>query len=297
MIFTRQNLIQKWRKENIIFFEETIWTSSIQQSDLPKVRDFLTRNDFEHVDLSIVRPQSNELTRIKWKYHYDSTGQCISTNYQNKIEANSNHLKLTIGLKEKHENQECQNETISIINTLRLVFGVPIAKELLFVNHYQKEDIVGTTNSEEGFASYFLSQSLNMFPDMADIKVKSIPVESSILLDTALQQKFPVECFVLMWTAFEAIIHALDIPGQKNGDKRRNYFEKELGSPIVNNEVKRLYQDVRCNIFKEAKFSTNRSIEDENWSLYSVLQLTIMDDCPPRMKFLKGYEEILKAKM
>jgi hypothetical protein len=289
-------LFEEWDADNILFLEETIWTSSIQQSDLSKARMLLLNNGFKHVDLCIVRPNNEDFGRIKWKYHYDLKGNCISTNYQTKIEVQSNHLKLIVGLIDKNDNQECQNTTLSVISTLRVIFGIPIARELVFVNSYTKGNPTCTTSSEEGFTSYFLTQSLNMFPNIENAKVKIIPVEACILLDKAFQQKYPIECFVLMWTAFESIIHSLDIPGNTNGLKRKNYFTNELKSELINDEAYRLHQDVRCNIFKEAKFTSAKDVEDENFSLYAILQLTIMEDCPERSKFLKSYEEILKTK-
>lgn len=292
MMGTRQNLINTWGSQNITFFEETIWSSSIQQPDLPKVRAFLEANNFNFFDISIVRPPKSYLSRILWKYHYDETGQCISTNYQKEILANSNHFKLIVGLEEKENNEGYQSKTICIINILRLVFGVPIAKELMLLNHFNKDDYIGLSNSKEGFASPFLNQSLNMFPDIPDVKIKDLPVEVAILLDKAFEQEFPIERFILMWTAFEAIINYIEEGNKSNGLKRKNYFGK-LGSEIIANEVIRLF-DVRCNLFKEAKFLTAKQMEDENWSLYSILQLTVMEDCEVKTKFLKGYENSLQ---
>lgn len=293
MLNTRKNLINNWEKDDICFFEETIWTSSIQQSDLATVKSFLEANNFNFFDISIVIPKTSDFGRYKWKYHYDPTGQCICTNYQNEITPNSNHLKLTVGLEKQFEHKECQDITISIISLLRIVFGVPVARELILVNHYQKNNLIGIRNSEEGFSSYFLNQDLNMFPDIASAKVKNIPIEASVLLDKALQQKYPTECFILMWTSFESIINSIE-QGKNNGLKRRNYFTK-LGSKIVNDEVERLYREVRCNIFKQGKELSMKNIEDENWSLYCILQLTIMEECSIRTKFLKGYESFLES--
>lgn len=291
---TRQNLINTWGSQNITFFEETIWSSSIQQLDLPKVRDFLEANNFNFFDVSIVRPPKSDLSRILWKYHYDETGQCISTNYQKEILENSNHLKLVIGLEEKENNDSYQNKTISIINILRLVFGVPIAKELMLLNHFNKDNYIGSSNSKEGFASPFLNQSLNMFPDIKDLKIKDLPVEAAILLDKAFEQEFPIERFILMWTGFEAIINYIEPGNKQTGDKRISYFKK-LGSKLINDEVFRIFK-IRCNLFKEAKFMSLKEIENENWSLYAIIQLTIMEDCPVKTKFLKGYENLLEEK-
>lgn len=294
MMDTRKNLINTWGSQNITFFEETIWSSSIQQLDLPKVRDFLEANNFNFFDVSIVRPPKSDLSRILWKYHYDETGQCISTNYQKEILENSNHFKLVIGLEEKENNNAYQNKTISIINILRLVFGVPIAKELMLLNHFNKDDHIGLSNSKEGFASPFLNQSLNMFPDIKDVRVKDLPVEAAILLDKAFEQDFPIERFILMWTSFEAIINHIEKGSKNNGLKRKNHFEK-LGSEIISNEVTRLV-NIRCHLFKEAKFLTSKQMEDENWSLYAIIQLTVMEDCPVKTKFLKGYENLLEER-
>ena len=90
-----------------------------------------------------------------------------------------------------------------------------------------------------------------------------------------------------MWVAFEAIINALPIKGS-NGLKRKKYFQDELSSNTVNEEVKRLHE-FRGAVFKEAKF-IDEQIEEINWPLYAAIQLAIMEDCPQRTTFLKGYE-------
>lgn len=294
MIERRKELIEQWKSNNLVFFEESIWTSSIQIEDLPKVKSFLENNNFNFFDISIVIPPENDTSRIFWKHHYDVNGQCISTNYQKEIVANSNHLKLTVGLEKEENNQEYQDKTISIINILRMIFGVPIAKELVLLNHFTSDDYEGTTSSQQGFASVFHTQNLNMFPDINEIKVKSLPIEASILLDKAFEQNFPIERFILMWTGFESIINHIEPGNKQTGEKRISYFKK-LGSEIINDEVKRIFK-VRCNLFKEAKFMSLKDMENENWSLYAIIQLTIMEDCPVKTKFLKGYENELKVK-
>lgn len=290
---TREMLVEECNNKGIQFFEESIWTSSILQSDLQIVRGFLTKNGYEHFDISIVRPPVNDLGMNKWKLHYDMNGQCISTNYQLVIPENSNHLKLTIGLIEINNNLELQNTTLKIINSLRIIFGVSIATELVLINKFSIDDSNGSTSSELGFASPFHNQNLNMFPDIEDAKIRNLPVEASIFIDKAFQQKFPHERFILLWTAFEIIINSFDWLGDKNGQKRRMYFENELGSTIINNEVYRLFKDVRCQLFKEGKFPKLESMENDNWSLYAALQLLLMEDCEPRTKFMKGYEQVL----
>ncbi len=282
-----------WSHQNIIFYEESIWTSSLQPHDLNQVRSFLIKNNFEYVDISILRPTMPELSRILWQYHYSSTGECISSDFHKKIHPNSNHLKLTVGLKEKNS-QEYQNKTISIVNELRLIFGVPIAKELMRLSHFNKDDYIGSSESAKGFASPFLNQALNMFPDIDNAKIRNLPVEVAILLDKAFEQEFPVERFILMWTGFEAIINHIEDGNKNNGQKRKNHFGK-LGSEIINNEVKRLF-NIRCDLFKEAKFLTTKKMEEENLSLYSIIQLTIMEDCEVRKKLMKGYELSLGEK-
>lgn len=291
-MYRRNELINEWGTENITFFEESIWTSSIQHEDLTKVRSFLENNNFNFVDISIVRPPTNDSSRIFWKHHYEVSGKCISTNYQKEIVANSNHLKLTVGLEKEENSQEYQNKTISVINVLRIIFGVPIANELVLLKHFNSENSEGSTRSQLGFASPFLTQALNMYPDIEEIKVKSLPVEASILLDKAFEQNYPIERFILMWTGFETIINHIVDGNKSNGLKRKIYFDK-LGSEKISNEVFRLF-NVRCNLFKEGKILSAKQLEDENWSLYSILQLLIMEDCPVRTKFLKGYENTLE---
>ncbi len=95
-----------------------------------------------------------------------------------------------------------------------------------------------------------------------------------------------------MWLAFEAIINSFH-GKEANGKKRESFFKDALKSDVINKEVFRLFK-LRCDIFKEGKVSVH-NIEKECWSLYSVIQLTIMKDCEQRQAFVYGYEKILSS--
>lgn len=291
---TRENLINEWKSIGIESIEESIWGSSIQQADLARIRDFLKVNNFKYVDISIVRPPDEKTERMKFKTYYDESGQCFSTNYQISIPANSNNLKITIGLESELKNQECQDKTLYIINSLRILFGVPLARELMFTTLSPIDKfITAGFSSELGYASNFDNQCLNFYDGIEYSQLRKLPIDALILLDKAFQQKFPNERFILMWVAFEAIINSLPISGS-NGEKRRRYFLEELASEVANEEVRRLHS-FRNDVFKEARFAEDE-IEEINWSLYAAMQLAILKDCPQRLAFLKGYESQILAK-
>lgn len=291
IVDTRKKLISEWGAEGVTYFEESIWSSSIKYSDLQRIRDFLKVNNFKYFDISIVRPQDDLTERMKFRTHYSEDGQCFSTNYGITVPKNSNNLKLTIGLEGEVKNQECQDKTLYIINSLRIIFGIPIARELMLVTSFDSinYDVAGHS-SELGYASKFDVQDLNLYEHIEYSKIRYIPIEASILLDKAFEQRFPKERFILMWVAFEAIINSI-YPSDHNGNKRIKYFKEELKSEIANDEVYRLFK-VRCDVFKEGKFE-QKEFEEENWSLYAAIQLTIMEDCPQRIAFLKGYEQAI----
>lgn len=287
----RRKLIEDWKDGGISHIEESIWSSTVQQKDLNKIREFLFKNNFKCIDISIIRPQNDETKRIKFRTHYDESGQCFSTNYGISIPMNSNNLKLTVGLENELKNQECQDKTLYIINSLRVIFGVPIARELMFKSSGSIENFLDAgVNSELGYASKFDTQDLNLYEEIEYCQLRELPVEALILLDKSFQQRFPSERFILMWVAFEAIINSI-YPSDHNGNKRIFYFKEELKSDIVNNEVFRLFK-IRCDAFKEGKFE-QKDIEEENWSLYMAIQLAILSDCPQRQAFLKGYEQYI----
>ncbi|MCK7608357.1 hypothetical protein M0D70_02805 [Acinetobacter portensis] len=294
IVDTRKKLISEWGAEGITYFEESIWSSSIMHSDLPRVRDFLKVNNFKYFDISIVRPQDDSIERMKFRTHYSEDGQCFSTNYGITVPKNSNNLKLTIGLEGEVKNQECQDKTLYIINSLRIIFGIPIARELMQVSNFDSKnyDVAGH-HSELGYASKFDIQDLNLYESIEYCQLRELPVDALILLDKAFQQRFPDERFILMWVAFEAIINSL--PNLKmNGNKRQKYFQEELASEIVNKEIIRL-RDFRHIVFKEAKFEEAK-VEEINWSLYMAIQLAMLSDCPQRQAFLNGYEQYILSR-
>lgn len=295
MIDFKKRIIEEWESNGFSAFRETIWSSSLQQDDLPTVRQFLANNNVDNVDVSLVVPPDDSTHRMKWVKHYEGSGQCISSLRKELIPANSNNLKLTFCYKSKEAEQNSMAQTVHIVNILRLVFGVPIARELLFVGHFYNDESPASYQSDEDFASVFDTQVLNMFPDppIEKIEIKQIPTEATILLDKAFAQTYPTERFILMWLAFEAIVNSM--PGtDTNGKKRKKYFQDDLQSDIINTEVYRLFQ-LRNDIFKEGKTFTNSSIEKECWSLYSIIQLSIMENCEQRKAFIMGYENTLTS--
>ncbi len=213
------------------------------------------------------------------------------------IPAKSNHLKLTFCYTSAEIRHNSLAQTIVVANALRLVFGVPIARELIITRYFSEDKEKADFFSDEGYASLFDSQDLNMFNDPAieQAELIDIPQEAAILLDKSFAQTYPKERFILMWLAFEAIIHSIIEKGS-NGEKRKIFFKDILKSDIANDEVYRLF-NLRCVLFKEGQ-SPNQYIEIENecWSLYAALQLLIMKDCEQRRAFLSGYENTVKER-
>ncbi|WNL30179.1 hypothetical protein [Aliarcobacter cryaerophilus] len=290
----KNTIIQEWGERGFSVFRETIWSSSLQQIDLPRVRNFLAKNNINNVDVSLAIPQNNNTSIMRWAKHYERSGQCISSNRDVHIPANSNNLKLTFCYKSQEEELKYETQTIHTANILRLVFGVPIARELLIIRHFYNDNNTPIFHSDKDFASMFDTQSLNMFdnPAIEESEIIKIPEEATILLDKSFSQTYPPERFVLMWLAFEAVINSF--PGkEKNGEKRKKFFKEILRSDIINNEVIRLFK-IRNDIFKEGKVSES-IIEKACWSLYATIQLTIMADCEQRRAFQVGYEKILST--
>ena len=296
MVSFKERIIQEWGMQGYSFFSETIWSSSLQQKDLPRIRKFLTNATICNADVSLVRPPDSSTSRQRWSKHYDVSGQCISILIEEFIPEGSNNLKLTFCYKNSEEKQNGHTQEVHTINILQLVFGVPIARELLLTRSFSNDTCQPSYESDVGFASYFDTQMLNILndPDIESSKVRQLPVETTILLDKAFSQTFPVERFVLMWIAFEAVISSLPISGS-NGVKREKYFAQELGSKKINDEILRLF-NTRCNIFKQGKFS-GEEIEKDCWSLYAAIQLAILEECEQRKAFMLGYERILPTKV
>jgi hypothetical protein len=288
----KERIIQEWGTQGYSSFSETIWSSSLRQKDLPRIRKFLTNAGICNADVSLVRPPDSTTPRHRWSKHYDASGQCISLLREEFIPEGSNNLTFTFCYKNSEDKNSGHTNEIHTINILRLVFGVPIARELLLTRSFSNDTCQPAHSSDVGFASCFDTQSLNFFndPDIENSKIRKLPPETTILIDKAFSQTFPIERFVLMWLAFEAIISSLPINGS-NGDKRKKYFAQELGSQKINEEIHRLF-NTRCDIFKQGKFSSDQ-IEKDCWSLYAAIQLAILEECDQRKAFILGYESTL----
>ncbi len=289
----KDKILSLWTKSGFNYFQETIWSSSLQQKELSRIRDFLINNEINNVDVSIVIPETDDTTRLKWITYYDPSGQCISTNRDIVIPANSNNIKLTFCYANKQHAEDTKQQIYQVVGALRLIFGVPIARELLFTREFSNDDDLPIGHSETGFASYFDSQGLNLFdePPIQTSKIIDFPKEAAFLLDKALSQTFPSERFVLMWLAFETIINSF--PGNaNNGKKREHFFKEELRSDLLNKEVFRLFR-LRCDLFKEGKESSIKTLEKACWSLYKIIQISILKNCIQRDAFINGLEKQL----
>lgn len=291
MVDFRLRFFEEHGPKGYKFFSENIWTSSIQLSDLEKVRRFLLKNNFDNVDVAIAIPPDDEAKRIGWNRYYDSSGQCNSQPQEISIPKDSNHLKLTFCYTTAELRDESKPHIVVVANALRLVFGVPIARELININYFSDSG-EQRSFSEEGFASIFDTQAINRFetPPIEGAEIIKIPIEAAILLDKSFTQTYPIERYILMWLAFETITQSVVTTGN-NGDKRKTFFKIILNSEIANNEVFRLFQ-LRNSIFKQGQLHGN-NLDRDCWSLYAAIQLLIMKDCDQRKAFLSGYEQIL----
>ncbi|MBC7103165.1 MAG: hypothetical protein H5U13_08095 [Parvibaculum sp.] len=290
----RKRIIDEWTHLGFRYFEETMWSSSLQQKDLPKIKGLLSINNFSNVDVALAIPQDDTIERIRWLRYYQ-IDQCMSVPYGVRIPTGSNHLKFTLGFTNAEERGNQYSNSIAAANIIRLIFGVPAARELMLASHFSDENSDSGPYSDIGYASPFDNQSINLFenPPIEKTELNNIPQEASLLLDKAFVQPYAHERFILMWLAFEAIVHSFP-GGGDNGEKRQRFFVQELNSNTINEEVYRLFK-FRNSIFKEGVFS-NTNVDDECWSLYAVLQLAIMKDCPQRQAFLEGYEKILNQR-
>jgi hypothetical protein len=289
----RDGMVKRAEDKGFTFFKETIWSSSLKQKDLSKVRDFLLKNFFDNVDVTLVIPENNENLDLKWVNYYDAGNdmQPCSTLQNKFIPAGSNNIKLTFCYFSEEEEKAKNSQTLYIVNSLRLIFGVPIARELIFVRRFSTESDA-EMSSDVGYASVFITQPLNLFdnPPIEGAELINIPEEAIILLDKAFLQTYDIERFILMWLAFEAIMNDF-FKGRDNGKKREWFCMNELKSSVINDEVFRLYR-IRCAMFKEGKKSSS-TMSDECWSLYGIIQLAIMKNCPQRAAFLGCFENKL----
>ncbi|WP_454863715.1 hypothetical protein [Pseudomonas hormoni] len=288
----RERITKEFESQGLRFFRETLWSSSLQRSDLPRIRYFLQRNNFHGVDVALSSPPDDTTSRIKWSRHYDSSGQCISLPAPVVIPGGSNHLKLTFGYPNQVLRDTDRPKEFVVVNSLRLIFGVAVARELIVTSFFGVQEELAM-HSDVGYASKFDIQSNDLFddPPIQDSEVISIPEEAAFFLEKAFVQEFPSERFVLMWLAFEAIINISIEKGSTNGERRKTFFKEVLQSDVANAEVYRLFQ-LRCEIFKEGRAS-NLSIEDDCWSLYAALQLVILKNCEQRRAFLSAYETVI----
>lgn len=283
----RVSIVKEFESKGLKFFRETMWSSSLQRADLPRIRTFLLKNDFGDIDVALAIPQDDNASRMKWPRHSERSGQCVSVMTPVLVPKRSNHLMLTFGYPDVELRSQNRPRTLTAVNALRLAFGLQVARELILTNFFGlEEELVAQTDG--GYAAFDI-QSIALFdyPAIDGAQLNRISEEAAFFLDKTYTQTDPAERFVLMWLAFEIIIHALIDEGS-NEQKREAFFKNMLRSELANEEVLRLFR-LRGEIFTVGR-ALNSHIEDDCRSLYTALQLAMMKDCDQRRAFLSGYE-------
>jgi hypothetical protein len=271
-----------------------MYSSNAEVSDIRSIENFLCKNGYKNFDVTLARPGEGA-TKLIWISYYNEDGQPHVREYALPIEPNSNYLKLTFAFNSEEARLNGKEDISSAVNAVRLMFGVCAARRLTLHSQYDLNNPLQGPFSEVGYASSFDVQIFNRFkdPPLEEADITKIPKEASILLEKAFSQSFPEETFILMWLAFEAIIRRF--PGESNGKRREYFFNRELKSHLVNNEVIRLSK-VRHSLFKEGRYSELK-LESDYWSLYKAMQIATLNQCAQRQKFLKGYEQDIIERM
>ncbi|SIR02894.1 hypothetical protein SAMN05880590_110198 [Rhizobium sp. RU35A] len=287
MFEARDRLIESFGEVGLYFYDERLYSSNAERSDIELIDFFLRKNSFKNFDICLARP-SQGAKRSIWNKYYDDKGNPHSAQCEIPIAANSNHLKLTFAFATEQERLNGDRDILAAISGIRLMFGVSAARHLVLHSDFSRDEPYRGPFSEIGYASFFDSQGFNRFqdPPLHEAKIVKIPKEASLLLEKAFSQSYPEETFILMWLAFEAITQRF--PGDNGGKKRESFFKNELRSDVVNKEIIRLSK-VRHSLFKKGIYSPYK-IGDDCWSLYKAMQIASLDECVQRQKFVEGYE-------
>lgn len=292
----RQRIVDELGAQGFSFFTEEIWSSAISPQDLDVIRTFLHANRWDNIDVSVISPQDGATTRIRWDTYYNMDGQCLVVPVETPILPSMMFLRLVFGYREQQQRDSARPREAIVTSSLRLIFGIPVARELVLTSHFSSDNQNAGHFSEIGYASLFDGQDINVFnsPPIGLAKIKRMTADAAILIDKAFTQKFPTERFVLLWSAFEAVTHELPYPGT-NGKKRQKFYQGELGSDLANSEIIRLF-NIRNQLFKEGMLEETHS-DEASWSLYAALQLMILEAGEQRRSFLMGYEAYIRGKL
>lgn len=275
------------------FVSQTLWTTTLEAEHLPRVRSFLNVNGFGELGVSIVWPSQDGQTRLSWSKFYDRQGNIQSRSYEIPIPAGSTFLKLQRSNVSAESRDSEAWLFVAAANVLRIAFGASAARELVLTFHLDG-DSSPRWLSDVGYGSPFDTQSINTLdnPTIECAQLRQLPNVTHTLRNKAFDMKYEHERFILLWLAFETIFSSLE-GKEKNGLKRGNFFLTELGSQLVNAEVKRI-KSIRDSVFKDA----GQQIHDFariNLALFSMIQLATIVDCPQRTVLLSRLESQIMA--
>lgn len=271
------------------FLLQAVWSTSLKASQLHKARNFLAKNKFLDISIQLVKSESEKFRKMMIDFHFpDETSFNLITGSL-EFPEESVFLALETYCSGKNTLDYEHGRCINAANALRLAFGSPIARDVVFFQHKSLDGGKGFTLGTEASINKFDRQEL--FTDGDELKFRVLSPEVSVLVDAALSPTSDTKRFIMLWLAFEAVANSFPYKGS-NGEKRSYYYKEELGSDVANNEVFRLFK-IRNDLFKEG-IKAEKNLTDSNWSLYLALRLAVMEDCPCRISYLKNYEEYIK---
>jgi len=158
------------------YFAQTLWSSSLPRKELGRVQKFLKGNGFNGIDVALASPEGTDAERVRWANFYNSEGACFSEGQATPIPVGAMFLKLTFAYKSKEARDAERSQRTHIGSALRLVFGAPIARELVQEWYIDTDQSKPYSLSDTGFASYFDTQKLNLFdnPSIEDSRLRFI---------------------------------------------------------------------------------------------------------------------------
>lgn len=270
------------------FLLQAVWSTSLKVSQLHKAKEFLSRNNFLDISVSLVKSNSENFSKMFIDFHFTDEKSYKLITGSMEFPEESVFLVLETYCSGKNRLDYEHGRCINAANLLRLAFGSPIARDIVFFQHKSLDGEKGFTLGTEKLITKFDRQEL--FIDGDELKFRKLSPEVGILVDAALSPTSDTKRFIMLWLAFEAVTNSFPYKGS-NGEKRSHYYKEELGSDIADREVFRLFK-IRNDLFKEG-VNKEKFLNESNWSLYLALRLGVMEECPGRSSYLKSYEEYI----
>ncbi len=285
-----KKLVRYWKESKKCKYAlESYYVSNLETQQLRESRSYLNKWAGDTAFYQIVQLQNNiPVIQPYCMQYFNEEFYLRSDIYKPRLEGR--YLRIIHAYEREEHSEYIEKYIIHTINLLRLRYGFAAAVECAVTvtrEFYPPKISVKSLNGKLITAfgdgcngNLFFENGVNA--GVKNIEVSTLKVETSILMNEAMNNSNMRDRFLLLWIALEAQIG--------KGDKRRKFCKDELCSKKINAEMKRLH-DIRGGIVHiDGQTLKNKIQPIDVHTLFELIRISALPACAERQKLVQLVE-------